>query len=62
LKTSAVRFHEYLAESLLRIGYKKTEHVSDLWMIDKSSHYEYLATYEDDILKWSKDPMVVIKL
>jgi hypothetical protein len=32
-------------------------------MVDKSSHYEYLptATYVDDILIWSKDPMEVIK-
>ena len=30
-------------------------------MVDKVSHYEYLATYVDDILIWSKDPMAVIK-
>jgi hypothetical protein len=30
-------------------------------MVDKSSHYEYLATYADHILIWSKDPMTVIK-
>jgi hypothetical protein len=29
-------------------------------MINKSTHYEYLATYIDDILVWSKDPMAVI--
>jgi hypothetical protein len=29
--------------------------------VKKSSHYEYLATYVDDILIWSKDPMEVIK-
>jgi hypothetical protein len=29
--------------------------------VDKSSHYEYLVTYADDILIWSKDPMAVIK-
>jgi hypothetical protein len=29
-------------------------------MVNKSSHYEYLATYVDDILFWSKDPMAVI--
>jgi hypothetical protein len=28
---------------------------------DKSSHYEYLATYVDDILIWNKDPIAVIK-
>jgi hypothetical protein len=30
-------------------------------MVDKSSHYEYLVTYVDDILIWSKDPMAVIR-
>jgi hypothetical protein len=61
LKTSAARFHEHLSESLLRLGFKKTKNDPDLWMVDKSSHYEYLAKYEDDILIWSKDTMVVIK-
>jgi hypothetical protein len=45
LKTSAARFHEHLSESLLRLGFKKTKHDPGLWMVDKSSHYEYLATY-----------------
>jgi hypothetical protein len=61
LKTSAARFHEHLSGSLLRLGFKKTKHDPDLWMVDKSSHYEYLATYVDGILIWSKDPMAVIK-
>jgi hypothetical protein len=61
LKTSAARLHEHLSESLLRLGLKKTKNDPDLWMVDKSSHYEYLTTYVDDILIWSKDPMVVIK-
>jgi hypothetical protein len=30
-------------------------------MVDKSSHYEYLSAYVDDILIWRKDPMAVIK-
>jgi hypothetical protein len=30
-------------------------------MVDKSSHYEYLAPNVDDILIWSKDPMKVIE-
>jgi hypothetical protein len=61
LKTSTVRFHEHLSESLLRLGFKKTKHDPNLWMVDKSSHYEYLATYVYGILIWSKDLMVVIK-
>jgi hypothetical protein len=40
---------------------KKTKHDPDLWMMGNSSHYEYLATYVDDILIWSKDPMAGIK-
>jgi hypothetical protein len=61
LKTSAARFHEHLTRSLLRLGFQKTKHDPDLWMMDMSSHYEYLATYVDDILIWSKDSMAVIK-
>jgi hypothetical protein len=61
LRTSAARFHEHLSESPLRLGFKKTKHDPDLWMVDKSSHYEYLETYVFDILIWSKDPIAVIK-
>jgi hypothetical protein len=61
LKTSDARFHQHLSHSFLRLGFKKTKHDHDLWMVDISSHYEYLATYVDDILIWSKDPMAVIK-
>jgi hypothetical protein len=61
LKTSAARFHDHLSESLLRLVFKKTKHDPDLWMMEKSSYYEYLATYVDDILIWSKDSMAVIQ-
>jgi hypothetical protein len=61
LKTSATRLHEHLAESLQRLGFKRIKHNPDLWMMDKSSRYEYLATNKDDILIWSKDPMAFIK-
>jgi hypothetical protein len=29
-------------------------------MVDKSSHYEYLASYVNDILTWSKHTIAVI--
>jgi hypothetical protein len=61
LKTSAARFHEHLSQSLLRLGFKKTKNDPGVWMVDKSSHYEYLATYVDYIHIWSKEPMAVIK-
>jgi hypothetical protein len=60
LNNSAAGFHEHLSESLHSLEFKETKHDPDLWMVDKSSHYEYLATYGDDILIWSKDPMAVI--
>jgi hypothetical protein len=58
---SVARFYEYLSEPLLTLGFEKTKHDHDLWMVYKSSHYEYLTTYVDDILIWIKDPMAVIK-
>jgi hypothetical protein len=61
IKTSAARFHEHLSESLLRLGFKKTKHDPDLWIVNSSSDYEYLATYVDDILISRKDPMAVIE-
>jgi hypothetical protein len=38
LKTSAARFHEHLEESILLLGFVRTKHDNDLWMIDKTSH------------------------
>ena len=32
----------------------------DLWMRNKGSHWEYIATYVDDLLVFSKDPMQII--
>jgi hypothetical protein len=61
VKTFAARFHEHLSESLLKLSIKKTKHDLDKWMVGKSSNYESLATYLDDILIWIKDPMTVIK-
>ena len=50
-----------MAESFLRLGFKKFKYDADLWRMEKSSHCEYLVTYVDDILIWSKNPMAVIK-
>jgi hypothetical protein len=61
IKTSVTRFHQHLSASLLRLGFKKTKYDPVLFMLDKTSHYEYLDTYMDDILVWSKDPMTVKK-
>jgi hypothetical protein len=41
LKTSAARFHEHLAESLIRLRLKKSKHDPDFWMIDKHHIMNY---------------------
>jgi hypothetical protein len=41
--------------------FKQNKHVPDLWLVDNSSHYEYLAANVDDILNWIKDSMAAIK-
>ena len=61
LRTSAARFHEHLAEKLRRLGYCPTKADRDLWIKDCGKWYENLATYVDDVLVWSKDPMKVIE-
>lgn len=60
LKTSAARFHEHLSAKLRKLGFKPSRADSDLWMRDKGDHYEYIATYVDDLLIWSKDCDTII--
>ena len=60
LKTSAARFHEHLSAKLRRMGFKPSKADFDLWYRDKGDHYEYVATYVDDILAFSRDPMKII--
>ena len=61
LRTSAARFHEHLTEVLRILGYKPTKADSNLFYMDKDDHYEYIASYVDDILIWSRNPMEVMK-
>ena len=43
------------------MGFVSTKADSDLWMRDKGDHYEYIACYVDDIMKFSRDTNKVIK-
>ena len=61
LQSSAARFHDKLAASLRKMGFKPCKADFDLWMRNKGDHYEYLAVYVDDILVFSRDPMKVIE-
>jgi hypothetical protein len=42
------------------MGYQPSRADPDFWIKDCETHYEYLATYVDDVLSFSKDPMAVI--
>ncbi len=60
LRSSLARFHKHLATKLRQMKYKPSFPDPDLWIQDCGTHYEYLATYVDDILAFSKHPMTVI--
>jgi hypothetical protein len=60
LRSSAACFHEHLAAKLQAIGFKPSWDDNDFWIQKKDNHYEYLATYVDDILAFSRDPMGII--
>jgi hypothetical protein len=60
LRSSAARFHEHLSAKLMSMGFRPTKADTDFWMKDVGTHYEYLATYVDDVLVYSKDPLAVI--
>jgi hypothetical protein len=61
LKSSAARFHEHLAAKLRKMGFKPSRTDLDLWYRREGNYYEYIATYVDDILVFSKSPMKLIE-
>ena len=61
LRGSSYAWHEVLADYLRSLGWRPSYADSDLWIMDCGTHYEYLATWVDDVLHWSKDPMKLIK-
>ena len=61
LKASSARFHESLSAKLRSMGFIPSKADFDLWIRPKGDHYEYVATYVDDILAFSRDPMSIIE-
>ena len=57
LKTSSARWHEFLSETLYRMGFKPSKADADLRIKDCGDHYEYVATYVDDLIFVGRDPM-----
>ena len=59
-KTASAAFHEFLAHELAKLGFQPSKADADLWIKDCQSHYEYIATWVDDLLIVSNDPMKII--
>ena len=60
LRTSAASFHEHLTDSLRKFGCVPYKADPSLFYKDMGDHYEYIASYVDDILIWSKHTMKVM--
>ena len=60
LRSSAARFHEHLSKKLRAMNYKPSKADPDLWIKDCGTHYEYIATYVDDVIAFGKDPLRTI--
>ena len=57
LRTTAARWHEHLTKQLRELGFKPSKADSDLWIREMDDHYEMIATFVDDILCWSRNPI-----
>ena len=60
LASSAAKFHDNLAATLRKMKFVPSKADNDLWMRRNGDHYEYIATYVDDLLVFSKKPMDII--
>ena len=60
LRSSSARFHEHLSTKLRSMGYKPSKADTDFWIKDCGDHYEYIATYVDDVLAFGKNPLATI--
>ena len=61
LRQSGYAFPEHLANKLRSIQFKPSKSDGDFWIRDRGDHYEYIGTYVDDIMVFSKEPLSVIK-
>jgi Reverse transcriptase (RNA-dependent DNA polymerase) len=60
-KTAAAVFHSHLSAHLRHLGFVPSKADLDLWIKKmQDGTYEYIASYVDDIIVISKDPMYLI--
>ena len=58
LPTAAISFHDFLGDTLRRIGFIPSRADQELWIIKAKDHdgYDYLATHVDDLIIAAKRP------
>ena len=56
LKSSGARFHDLLADVMHDLGFFPSHADPDIWMRDKKVHWEYIATWVDDLMYVGHDP------
>ncbi|MEM1007622.1 MAG: reverse transcriptase domain-containing protein [Myxococcota bacterium] len=60
LRASNAAFGELLSSVLRNLGWQPSRADPKLWYRDENSNYDYLATYVDDLIFFSKDPHACI--
>ena len=60
LRSSGLRWRERFSDVLMSMGFVASFSEPDIWMRDKSDHWEYIAVYVDDLLIVSRDPKTII--
>ena len=60
LKTSSIRWHERFSGVLRDMKFVPSHAEPDIWMRDMGDHYEYIATYVDDLTIASRNPQAII--
>ena len=62
LAGSARAFADFLADTLIRIGFQPSRADPDLWIKENEEGYDYIATHVDDVIVASKNPQQYISL
>ena len=60
LRSSGLRWHEHLADSLREMGFYNTKAENDIWMKRGLDSYEYIASYVDDLCIVAYHPEQII--
>ena len=60
LQGSGKAWHSKFADDLYNLGFKPSKADPDLWMKKMDDHYEYIATFVDDVTIFSKNPYKIL--